>query len=48
MNQINWLEVFNSATTFGILSIIAIALVLLLIKRDLPSKPHSKQKSPKR
>lgn len=34
MNEINWLEVFNSATTFGLLAVIAIGIFLLLLKKD--------------
>ncbi len=42
MNQINWLDVFNSATVFGMLTIIAVGIWLSIIKKDLSSK------SPKR
>lgn len=41
MNQINWLDVFNSATTFGILSVIAITLLILVSRKDAKSKPKS-------
>ncbi|OGY15637.1 MAG: hypothetical protein A2784_04460 [Candidatus Chisholmbacteria bacterium RIFCSPHIGHO2_01_FULL_48_12] len=34
MNQ-NWLEVFNSATTFGILTAIAIGVWFLVMKKTL-------------
>jgi len=34
MNQINWVEAFNSATTFGVLTAIAFALILLVIRKD--------------
>ena len=32
MNNI-WLETFNSATTFGVLTVIAVGILLLLAKR---------------
>lgn len=42
MNQINWLDVFNSATTFWVLAAIAFGILLLVVKKD------SKSKTPKR
>lgn len=43
MNQINWLNVFNSFTTFGVLSVIAIGILVLISKKEVKSKPQ-KQK----
>lgn len=43
MNQTNWLDVFNSATTFGILAVIAIGVWFLVLKKD--SKPKSSKKA---
>jgi hypothetical protein len=34
MNQINWLDVFNPSTTFGLLAVIAVGIMLLVIKKD--------------
>jgi len=42
MNQINWLDVFNSSLTFWMLAAIAFGILLLVAKKD------SKSKSPKR
>lgn len=42
MNQTNWLEVFNSSTTFGILAAIAIGIMLLVVKKDVKSKSSKK------
>lgn len=42
MNQINWLDVFNSFTTFGVLAAIAVGIWLLVIKKDLPKTPRRK------
>ncbi len=38
MNQINWLDVFNSATTFWILASIAIGIWFLVLKKDARTK----------
>lgn len=44
MKPVTWLDIANSATTFGILAAIAFLLVILVIKQD--SRP--KQKSSKK
>lgn len=38
MNQTNWLDVFNSTTTFAILTAIAIGVWFLVLKKDSKSK----------
>lgn len=38
MNTVNWLDVFNSFTTFGVLAAIAFGILLLVAKRDVKSK----------
>ncbi len=43
MNQVNWIDVFNSATTFGILLAIAISIWILILKKD-----SSRPRAPKR
>jgi len=41
MNTINWLEVFNSATTFGLLAVIAIGVMILVSKKS--SESHTQK-----
>ncbi len=43
MNQINWLEVFNSSITFGLLAVIAITLLIIASKKDIKSKTPKKR-----
>ena len=43
MNQINWLEVFNSFTTFGILAAIAFGILLLVARKDAKSKSSKRR-----
>lgn len=38
MNEINWLDVFNSSTTFGVLTAIAVGVWFLVLKKDVGSK----------
>lgn len=38
MNTINWIEVFNSATTFGVLAVIAVDILILIAKKETRSK----------
>jgi len=38
MNQNSWLEIFNSAVTFGVLVVIAVSLLFLLFRKDFGSK----------
>ncbi len=42
MNQINWLDVVNSALTFWILAAIAFGILLLVAKKD--TKPKSSKR----
>lgn len=45
MNNTNWLDVFNSATTFGLLAAIAVSiwvLIFLLLKKDTRSKSRKR------
>lgn len=43
MNQINWLEVFNSSITFGILAAIAFGILLLAMKKNVRSKASKRK-----
>lgn len=43
MNQINWLDVFNSSIVFGLLAVIALGIWLSLIRRDIRSKPSKRR-----
>lgn len=38
MNTINWIDVFNSATTFGVLAVIAVGILVLIAKKETRSK----------
>lgn len=37
MNEINWMDIFNSNVTFVILAAIAIGIWFLVLKKDRPS-----------
>jgi len=43
MNQINWLDVVNSALTFWLLAAIALGILLLVIKKDSKSKSSGRR-----
>ena len=47
-HQINWLEVFNSATTFAILTAIAVGIWMLVLKKDFKKESRPRSKSSKR
>ncbi len=39
----NWTDIYNSATTFGILAAIAIGVWALVIRKDLESRVQKKK-----
>lgn len=44
MNQTEWIDVFNSATTFGILTAIAVGIWVLIMKSNYKSRSHKHNK----
>ena len=43
MNQISWIEVFNSFTTFAVLAAIAFGILLLGIRKDVKPKAQKRK-----
>jgi hypothetical protein len=43
MNQNTWLDIFNSATTFGVLTVIAVCLLIIVSKLYGDSKSSNKK-----
>jgi len=39
----NWIDIYNSATTFGILAAIAIGVWTLVIRKDIESRAQKRK-----